>query len=208
MTILDAHRYRPLEGGPSFPLTHRLFRLAWQLTWLILAAWTPPPMTAWRRAVLRAFGARLAAKTEVRSSARVWYPPNLTMDACSMIGPGAICYNMAPVRIGQRTVVSQRAHLCTGSHDVSDPFFQLVVRGITLEDDVWVAAEAFVGPGVTARQGAILGRVPPRSPILRLGRSIVAIQLRLFGNGHDAQNPTRRWQIRPSLGNFSGPKIL
>lgn len=157
MTILDARISQPLEGGPSFPLRHRLFRLAWQVAWFTLASWTPPPLRAWRRGLLRLFGADLGPKADVRASARVWYPPNLKMAACAVIGPGAICYNIAPVTLGARTVVSQRAHLCTGSHDLSDPSFQLVARPITLGPDVWIAAEAFVGPGVNAGEGSVLG---------------------------------------------------
>lgn len=157
MTILDARRSRPLEGGPSFPLSHRLFRLIWQVAWLLLAAWTPPPMRGWRRLLLTWFGADMKPRSDVRASARVWYPPHLRMGECALMGPGSICYNVAPVSLGARTVVSQRAHLCAGSHDVSDPDFQLVAQPIDLEGEVWIAAEAFVGPGVRAQTGAVLG---------------------------------------------------
>jgi putative colanic acid biosynthesis acetyltransferase WcaF len=156
MTILEARLSRPLEGGPSFSVRNRAYRLVWRIAWACLAAWTPPPLRAWRRLVLVAFGARLARTANVRASATVWYPPHLEMEEHSLIGPEVVCYNIAPIRIGRRTVVSQRAHLCTGTHDLSDPHFQLVARPITLEDDVWIAAESFVGPGVVARQGAVL----------------------------------------------------
>lgn len=156
MTILSAHLARPLEGGPSFPLWHRLFRLVWQVAWLLLAAWTPPPLRRWRRLVLHLFGARLGRSADVRASARVWYPPHLTMGDCALIGPGALCYNIAPIKLGAYSVVSQRAHLCTGSHDLADLDFQLVARPIVLGDRVWIAAEAFVGPGVRAGEGAVL----------------------------------------------------
>lgn len=157
MTILDASVFRPLEGGPSFSVSHRLFRLVWQITWLLLAAWTPPPFRAWRRLCLRLFGAELARGADVRASARIWYPPHLTMGPWALIGPGVICYNIARVTIGPRAVVSQRAHLCTGSHDLSDPQFQLVARPIAIGRHAWIATEAFVGPGVRVGEGAVLG---------------------------------------------------
>jgi putative colanic acid biosynthesis acetyltransferase WcaF len=64
---------------------------------------------------------------------------------------------MAPVRIGTRTVISQRAFLCAGTHDILDPHFQLQARAITIADDVWISAEAFVAPGVKIFDGGILG---------------------------------------------------
>jgi putative colanic acid biosynthesis acetyltransferase WcaF len=63
---------------------------------------------------------------------------------------------MAPIRIGARTIVSQRAFLCAGSHDIRDPSFQLTSRPISIGDDVWIAAEAFVGPGVAIGDGCVL----------------------------------------------------
>jgi putative colanic acid biosynthesis acetyltransferase WcaF len=147
----------PREGGPTFSLRARGGRLLWTIAWIALAAWTPPAMRGWRRGLLRLFGARLHDTAIIRSSARIWWPANLTMDAHASLGPGAICYNVAPVTIGEYAIVSQRAHLCAAGHDVDDPAFPLVARPIAIGRHGWVAAEAFVGPGVTVAEGAVLG---------------------------------------------------
>jgi putative colanic acid biosynthesis acetyltransferase WcaF len=93
----------------------------------------------------------------VYSSAKIWYPPNLKMDAFACLGPMVNCYCMEQITLGTYALASQGAHLCAGSHDISDPNFQLVARPITIESRAWVAAEAFVGPGVTIGEGAVLG---------------------------------------------------
>ncbi len=144
-------------NAPSFTLQHRLLRLAFSIAWLLLARWTPPPLRAWRVLLLRVFGARLHPTAIVYGSASIWYPPNLLMDEYATLGPHANCYCMAPISIGRRAIVSQGAYLCTGSHDIDDPHFQLFARPITVSDNAWVAAEAFVGPGVTVGEGAVLG---------------------------------------------------
>lgn len=51
----------------------------------------------------------------------------------------------------------QLVHLCTGSHDIQDSAFPLVARPIEIKANAWVAAEAFVGPGVEVGEGAVLG---------------------------------------------------
>jgi putative colanic acid biosynthesis acetyltransferase WcaF len=154
---LRASISRSWEGGASFSLLNRIYRLSWQATWLLLAAWTPPPFRAWRRWLLKLFGADLAPTATVYASARIWSPANLRMDAYASIGPRARIYSMSKITIGSYTVISQDAHLCAGTHDIEDPNFQLQARPITLGRRAWIAADAFVGPGVTVGDGAVLG---------------------------------------------------
>jgi putative colanic acid biosynthesis acetyltransferase WcaF len=156
MTILDASLTHPVEGGASFSSANRLYRAIWHVSWMVLCRWTPPPLHAWRRAILRLFGAKLGRGTRIYASTIVWSPRNLVMDDFACLGPGAICYNQAPIRIGARGIVSQRAHLCAGSHDVADPHFQLITKPILIGPGSWIAAEAFVGPGVHVGEGAVL----------------------------------------------------
>lgn len=157
MSPLDASTRDPRDGAPSFSLTNRLIRLVWIICWLMLAAWTPRQAAPWRRLLLRAFGARMAPGADVRGSARVWLPANLTMGDNAVIGPGVDCYNQERITIGPGALVSQRACLCAGSHDVNDLHFQLIARPITIGARSWVAAEAFVGPGTQIGEGAVLG---------------------------------------------------
>ncbi len=132
-------------------------RALWQGVWGIFASWTPPPLRPWRVWLLRAFGAQVDARANVYGSARIWYPANLTMAPYAALGPHANCYNMAPISIGERAVISQGAHLCAGTHLIDEPSFQLVAKPIMIGARAWVAAEAFVGPGVTIGEGAVLG---------------------------------------------------
>ena len=155
--LLDAQGTRPWEGGPSFSLANRLHRALWIITWRLLASWTPPPLRGWRRFLLRLFGARVAPTANIYGSARIWFPANLEMDEYATIGPGANVYTMATIRLGAHVVISQGAHLCAGTHDVDDPNFQLRARPIEVGERAWIAAEAFVGPGVTVGEGAVLG---------------------------------------------------
>jgi putative colanic acid biosynthesis acetyltransferase WcaF len=140
----------------SFPLSHRLFRVGWSLGWWLLARWTPPPFHPWRRLVLRAFGAQVGRGARVHASVQVWYPPALRIGPGALIGPGVRLYNQGRIEVGARAVLSQRAHLCASSHDIADPRFALRLRPIRVGARAWIAAEAFVGPGVTVGEGAVV----------------------------------------------------
>ena len=153
----DAAVSRAIEGGASFSWGNRLVRVVWGMAWLVFARFTPPPLHAWRRLVLRAFGARVGRGARVHASVAIWLPRNLELGEQVLIGPGARLYNQGTITIGAWSVISQRAHLCASTHRVDDPDFQLECRPIVLGERCWVATEAFVGPGVTMGDGAVLG---------------------------------------------------
>jgi putative colanic acid biosynthesis acetyltransferase WcaF len=146
-----------MEGGATFTFGNRVQRLLWQVTWIALAAWTPSFLWRWRGRLLRAFGADIHRTAIVRGSVRIWWPGNLVMDAHSSLGPGVICYNVALVTLAPYAIVSQRAHLCTAGHNIDQTGFPLTAAPISIDACAWVAAEAFVGPGVHVGEGAVLG---------------------------------------------------
>lgn len=146
----------PFKGAASFTLGHRIYRLLWNIAWRMLFSWTPPALRRWRIMLLNLFGAKIHSTAQVYGSAKIWYPKNLHMSKYSSIGPDVICYSMGDIKIGEYTVISQRAHLCTGTHDLRNKNFQIYAKPITIEKNVWVCAEAFVGPGVSIAEGAVL----------------------------------------------------
>lgn len=157
LNALEAEIAKSWEGGATFSRGNRLTRIVWMITWTLFATWTPPSMRGWRRFLLRLFGANLSATANVYGSARIWLPSNLRMGAFATIGPRTIIYTMAPITIGEYAVISQGAHLCAGTHDIEDDNFQLYARPISIGSRAWIAAEAFVGPGVVVGEGTVLG---------------------------------------------------
>jgi len=141
----------------SFSLTQRLARGLWQLSWLLLARWTPRPLHAWRVLLLRMWGARIGAGCLVYGDAVIWAPWHLSMGDGAAIGDEAEIYNVAPIALGARAVVSQKAFLCSASHDHRREDFPLTSAPITLGERAWVAARAIVLPGVSIGAGAAVG---------------------------------------------------
>lgn len=124
---------------------HPLFRFSPRLLW------------GWRRTLLRLFGATIGRDVHIFPSVRITMPWNISIGDQSAVGDGAILYALGKITIGQRVTVSQGAHLCAGTHDYRDPTMPLLKLPITIEDDAWVCADAFVGPDVTIGKGAIAG---------------------------------------------------
>lgn len=152
-TKIDLSRYHN-----ALSRKNQVVRMLWTVVWGVFARPLPRSVgSGWKRFLLRLFGARIDATAIVYSSAKVYYPANLTMGAYACLASDVDCYNVAPVTIGDNTTVSQGAYLCTASHDITNPLNPLVTKPIVIEDQAWVAAGAFVGMGVTVGQGAVVG---------------------------------------------------
>lgn len=146
----------PFQGA-SFSIVNRICRVLWQCTWLLLFRPTPAPFHWWRCLLLRLFGARIGRHCHVYPDVHIWAPWNLHLHDLACLGPRVICYSMDTVTLGSRVVVSQGVHLCTGSHDYESDSFQLFTRPITIRPDAWICTEAFLAPGVTIEDGAVIG---------------------------------------------------
>lgn len=146
-----------INGGASFSLRNRIYRVIWAATYWTLFRPSPRKLSKIRILLLRLFGARISSSARISPTVRIWSPRNLVMGDNASMGPHVNCYNMGKLTIGARTVISQRVFLCGGTHDVSRTDFQLVTKPITIGADVWVAAEAMVGPGASIEDCAVLG---------------------------------------------------
>lgn len=141
----------------SLSLRNRVGRALWGITWLLLFRPSPRLLHGWRRFLLRAFGASVGRRVRVYPSARIWAPWRLELGDFSCIGPDVDCYCVAPIQIKAHAVVSQYSHLCSASHDYEQPDFPLITRPIVIGEGAWIAAEVFVGMGVTVGDGAVVG---------------------------------------------------
>jgi putative colanic acid biosynthesis acetyltransferase WcaF len=114
------------------------------------------PGSTHRRLLLRLFGARIGKSVEIKPRVRVKFPWRLSIGANSWIGEAVWIDNLANVEIGTHCCISQGAYLCTGSHDWTQPRFDLIVRPIHIGDQSWIAARSVIGPGVIAGEGVVL----------------------------------------------------
>lgn len=131
-----------------------------RLLWAIatpLFRFSPRPLWGWRRVILRSFNATVGRDVHVYPTVRITIPWNLTLQDGCAVGNHAILYALGPIKIGERATVSQYAHLCAGSHDWRDPSMPLLKPPITIGNDVWICADAYIGPGVSVEQRSIIG---------------------------------------------------
>jgi putative colanic acid biosynthesis acetyltransferase WcaF len=150
------HPATPQQSSPH-TLANRMARVMWALVYTTLVRPSPRFMHRWRNWVYRTMGARLHPTARIYPSARVWAPWNLTMGEHACVGDLTHIYCVAPITIGARSTVSHFSFLCAASHDFEDPSQPLTTAPIVLGENVWLAADVFVAPGVTIPDGVVVG---------------------------------------------------
>ncbi|MBL9000007.1 MAG: putative colanic acid biosynthesis acetyltransferase [Phycisphaerae bacterium] len=116
-----------------------------------------PTWYGWRASLLRLFGARVGPQSQIRRTVHFECPWNFICGDHCAIGEHAIIYALGTITLGNRVSISQYSHLCAGTHDFQQKTLPLLRPPIVLKDDAWLGAEAFIGPGVTLHEGALLG---------------------------------------------------
>lgn len=143
------------RAATKYSAKEMVLRVLWGVG-KILFKLTPRPCFGLRRILLKAFGAQLGANVNIYPSSLVYFPWNLVVEDDASIGEWALIYNLGPIRIGRSSTISQRVHLCAGTHDYRDTTMPLMKPPIVVGDRVWVCADAFVGPSVTIGDNAII----------------------------------------------------
>lgn len=137
-------------------LINKAMRFLWHIVYLLVFRPTPIFLHPWRIFILRQFGAKIDHGAHVYPNVKIWAPWNLVMGKDSCLAGDVDCYNVALVTLGEGATVSQYSYLCTASRDYRDPSLPLIVAPITLGPKVWVAADVFIGPGVTIGKGSVV----------------------------------------------------
>lgn len=137
---------------------NKMLRSLWCFVYTVLFRPTPNVLFwEWRAFLLRLFGAHIGRHCKIRSSATFWAPWNITMGDYVSIGQKARIYSVDKITLHTKVCISQGAYLCTASHDVTNKDNPLVTSPITVNSFAWVAADAFVGMGITIGKGAVVG---------------------------------------------------
>ena len=148
---LDTYDNSDFDRGAS-----RAKEAAWVLVRCLFFQNPLPWPSKLRVFLLRAFGAKIGRGVVIRANTNISFPWRLTIGDHVWIGEDVGILSLAHVTIGSNVCISQRAYLCTGSHDFRREDFKLKVAPITVHNSSWIAAMSFIAPGVEIGPRAVV----------------------------------------------------
>lgn len=141
----------------TIPKSDKIYRLVWRIVSLIIfRPFSLPFFKTWRIFILRTFGAEIEKDCNIYASAYIPSPRNLKMGKHSTIGPEAKLH-FGKTIIGKKVTISQRAYICSATHEIDSLNTPFISGVIEIKDFAWVAAEAFVMNNITIGEGAVVG---------------------------------------------------
>ncbi|MCL4741130.1 MAG: hypothetical protein KJZ54_02915 [Phycisphaerales bacterium] len=138
----------------------KLVRAVWGTVGRVLWELLPPA----RASLIRLFGGRVGRGCSFGSGVDIAIPWNIRCGDRVQVADRVILYGLGPITIGDDTVIDYRAHLCAGTHDMTDSRFPLLKPPIAVGRGCFIGLDAYIGPGVELGDRC---RVAPRASVYK-----------------------------------------
>lgn len=148
--ILSRYNNSSFDRGAS-----RVKEVLWWFVRSLFFAGSFPVPSKIRVYWLRLFGAEVGEFVVIRSRVNITFPWRLTLGDHVWIGDEVGILSLGEVTVGSNVCISQRAFLCTGSHDTESKSFDLITKPIVIDNGVWICASSFIAPGVRMQENSM-----------------------------------------------------
>jgi putative colanic acid biosynthesis acetyltransferase WcaF len=143
--------------NPSFSFQNRILRVFWNIFNLFFIKYSPKPFHAYRGFLLKIWGAKIGKGVHIYPKVIIWAPWNIELNDEVGIANGVELYSQGKIKVGKRSVISQGSYICTGTHDYTLKENPLYTKDIIIGENVWIAAQSFIHPGITINNGVVVG---------------------------------------------------
>ena len=106
--------------------------------------------------VFRFLGAKVGRGVKIGHHVKVRNFRNLQIGDDSWIGEEVWFINHEKITIGSNVCISQRAIICSGSHDFRSSSFEHAHKPIEIKEGAWVCLDAKILPGVTVGECSVV----------------------------------------------------
>ncbi len=138
----------------------KLVRIVWstlgRVVWMLL-----PRARPW---LIRRFGGDCGPGCVIARTVDILIPWNIHLGSGVRVSGGVILYALGPITIGDGTLIERDAHLCAGTHDMTDSRFPLIKPPIRVGSRCLIGEDAYLGPDVVLGDDC---RVWPRASVYR-----------------------------------------
>jgi len=114
-----------------------------------------------RRLLYRLAGMHIGKGSAIHMGTRFYNPANIRIGEDTIIGERAVLDGRAKLIIGNHVDIASEVMIYNSQHDINSPNFagveDVIRKSVIIEDYVFIGPRAIILPGVTIRKGAVVG---------------------------------------------------
>lgn len=100
--------------------------------------------------------------SEIQPGCRIYHPENISIGNNVRIGQGALIEGMGDITIKNNVILGPDVTIWTANHNYEKPEKlpydeKVILKPVTIEDNVWIGGKSIILPGVTIHEGAVVG---------------------------------------------------
>jgi acetyltransferase-like isoleucine patch superfamily enzyme len=158
MSSSKDEQYQRMKKGLSYSISPELFSRQESCSILLHQIDQLPFSSPKRDDLLRSLLAAYGERNVLKEGFRCNYGFNISIGSDCYFNFNLVILDSYEVAIGNRVFIAPNVVISPVTH----PLFpserkQLIIGKITIEDDVWIGANAVILPGVTLHRGAVIG---------------------------------------------------
>ena len=102
-------------------------------------------------------GVRIGKGSTINPGARFYNPPKIKIGQDTIVGERAVLDGREDLIIGDHVDIASEVMIYNSEHDINDPTFAAISAPVIIEDYVFIGPRAIILPGVTIGKGAVVG---------------------------------------------------
>lgn len=128
----------------------------WRITSVFFFLSTWPWPSAFKRSLLRLFGANVGVGFIIRPRVNIHFPWKLSVGKYCWIGDGCEILNLENVTLEDHVALAHQVYIAAGSHNVKSYTMAYDNKPVRIKCSTWVASRAFIAAGVTVGSNCVV----------------------------------------------------
>ncbi|MBP7652666.1 acyltransferase [Candidatus Dependentiae bacterium] len=109
-----------------------------------------------RRYIYKLCGIEIGLRSYIYHGVTTICPSNIKIGNDSFINYGGLLSAYSDIKIGNRVSIGYNCSIITESHNLESPDFEIEIKPIIIEDNVWIGSDVTLLPGTHIFEGAVI----------------------------------------------------
>ena len=109
-----------------------------------------------RRKIYRLLGMKIGKFSYIYNGVTLICPFNIEIGKHSFVNFGGLLSGYGKIKIGNRVSIGYKVTIITETHNLHSKNFDIILKPVIIEDNVWIGSNVTILPGVKIKEGSVI----------------------------------------------------